>query len=238
MDVMEAAEEQATQALDQQEARRPLRRDAERNRERILLAAAEVFSARGLDASLDDIARQAGVGVGTVYRRFPDKESLVAELFTSKLDTMVGHAEHALHSPDPWTGLAECLEQIAETFSSDLGLRQMLMFGTYGSDRVSAARERMVPIVSALLKRAQAAGQVRGDLDPTDVPFIGLMLGLIAQYAGDIRPDIWRRYLTLILDGLRPQRSGTTALPVPALDPTEMESLIRTQAGRATRRTK
>jgi AcrR family transcriptional regulator len=215
--------------------KRPLRRDAERNRERILRAAAQVFSARGLDASLDDVARQAGVGVGTVYRRFPDKESLVGELFTSKLATMVAAAERACAVPDPWTGLTEFLEEVAETFAGDLGLRQMLMFGTYGSDRVSTAREQMVPVVTRLMERGQAAGQVRADLAPTDIPFIGLMLSLIAQYAGDIRPHIWRRYLALILDGLRPERSGTTPLPIPALVPTEMENLIRTQGHRATR---
>lgn len=214
------------------QVRRPLRRDAERNRERILEAAAQVFSARGLDASLDDVARQAGVGVGTVYRRFPDKESLVGELFSSKLATMVAAAERACQAPDPWTGLTEFLEKMAEAFAGDLGLRQMLMFGTYGSDRVSTARERMVPVVTRLIERAQAAGQARADLAPTDVPFIGLMLSLIAQYAGDIRPGIWRRYLAFILDGLRPERSGTTPLPIPALEPAEMENLIRAQGHR------
>lgn len=223
---MEAADEQT---------RRPLRRDAERNRERILEAAAQVFTSRGLDASLDDVARAAGVGVGTVYRRFPDKESLVAELFTSRLATMVAAAERAYHHPDAWTGLTEFLELIADTFAGDLGIRQMLMFGTYGSDLVSTARERMVPVVSRLVERAQATGQVRADLSPTDIPCIGLMLSLIAQYAGDIRPHIWQRYLALILDGLRPERSGTTPLPIPALLPSEMENLIRTQGNRVTR---
>jgi len=88
---------------------RPLRRDAERNRQRILLAAAEVFTQRGLEATLDDVARQAGVGVGTVYRRFPDKESLVAELFADRIDAMVAVAEQALAAPDPWQALVSYL---------------------------------------------------------------------------------------------------------------------------------
>src|SRR6266566_2146364 len=75
---------------------RPLRRDAERNRQRILRAAAEVFTERGLQATLDDVARRAGVGVGTVYRRFPDKEALVEALFTERLDALAGFAELAL----------------------------------------------------------------------------------------------------------------------------------------------
>jgi AcrR family transcriptional regulator len=211
---------------------RPLRSDAERNRQRILRAAAEVFTVQGLDASLDDVARHAGVGIGTVYRRFADKEALAAELFTDRIDSMVAAAERAYAAPDPWQALVGFLEYVADMFSGDLGLRQMLMFGTYGTDKVSYAREQMRPAVTKLIERAQAAGQVRADLAGTDIPFIGFMLSTAAQYAGETRPDIWRRYLVLLIDGLRPSRSGTTPLPVAALDPAEMERLIRTQGGR------
>src|SRR3954467_7812049 len=117
-------------------AERPLRKDAERNRKRILHAAAEVFGERGLDATLDDVARRAGVGVGTVYRRFPDKESLVAELFQGRIDDLVAVAEQACTADDPWTGLVSYLEHIATTMSGDFGLRQMMLFATYGQDRV------------------------------------------------------------------------------------------------------
>ena len=88
---------------------RPLRRDAEMNRQRILRAASQVFTARGLQATLDDVARQAGVGVGTVYRRFPDKEALVDALFEDKLQALVTEAERALEAPDSWTGLVTLL---------------------------------------------------------------------------------------------------------------------------------
>src|SRR5215470_17846329 len=89
---------------------RPLRRDAERNRQRILAAAAEVFTERGLDATLDEVARAAGVGIGTVYRRFPDKESLIAELFRDRIDALVTVAEEACAALDPWQGLTGYLE--------------------------------------------------------------------------------------------------------------------------------
>src|SRR5215468_12232436 len=92
-------------------APRPLRRDAERNRQLILRAASEVFTSRGLQASLDDVAQHAGVGVGTVYRRFPDKEALVEALFEERLDTMAGLAEQGLADPDPWAGLVFFLEE-------------------------------------------------------------------------------------------------------------------------------
>jgi AcrR family transcriptional regulator len=206
---------------------RPLRKDAERNRLRILQAAAEVFTEQGLRATLDDVADRAGVGVGTVYRRFPDKEALVEALFTERLDMLVGYAERALAEPDPWTGLAFFLERAAVVIAGDRGLRQILMYATYGRDRVDQARTRMLPVVSAMVERAQAAGQVRADLRPTDVPLMLFMLGATAEYALHVRPEIWRRYLTLMLDALRPDRTGTSELYELALSPDEMTQAMR-----------
>src|ERR1051325_8125083 len=100
---------------------RPLRRDAERNRQRILEAASEVFNERGLEVSLDEIARHAGVGVGTVYRRFRSKEELVEALFMDRLDTVAAVADEALSTPDPWTGLVSFMEQMAGIMAGDTG---------------------------------------------------------------------------------------------------------------------
>jgi AcrR family transcriptional regulator len=211
---------------------RPLRRDAERNRQRILAAAAEVFNERGLDVSLDEIARHAGVGVGTVYRRFSTKEELVEALFMDRLDSVAAIADQALGAPDPWSGLVSFMERMAEIMAGDLGLRQILMFATYGRDLVAVARERNAPLVERLVERAQAAGQLRGDLMQTDIVFIVFVLAEAAQLAQAASPDIWRRYLTLILDGMRPGREGTTPLPVGALLPGEMEKSMRRAAPR------
>src|SRR6516162_8806015 len=133
---------------------RPLRKDAERNRLRILRAATEVFTEQGLRATLDDVADRAGVGVGTVYRRFPDKEALVEALFTERLDSLVGFAEQALADPDPWAGLVDLLERAAMVMAGDRGLRQMLMYATYGHDRVEQARTRMQPVITKVVERA------------------------------------------------------------------------------------
>lgn len=213
-------------------AARPLRRDAERNRERILAAAAEVFTQRGLDVSLDEVARHAGVGVGTVYRRFADKEELVETLFTERIDEVAAMARRALELPDPWAGLVSFLEQLATALTGDVGLRELLMFATYARDRVSYARETFTPLVSTLVDRAKASGHARADLAPTDVPFIALMLSAAAEYAQQSRPEIWRRYLTLLIDGMCSSRGGSTPLPVPALLPGEMETMMRQHAGR------
>jgi AcrR family transcriptional regulator len=211
---------------------RPLRRDAERNRQRILAAAAEVFNERGLDVSLDEIARHAGVGVGTVYRRFSTKEELVEALFMDRLGLVAAIADQALGALDPWSGLVSFMERMAEVMAGDLGLRQILMFATYGRDLVAIARERNAPLVERLVERAQAAGQLRSDLRQTDIVFIVFVLTEAAQLAQAASPDIWRRYLTLILDGMRPGREGTTPLPVPALLPAEMEKSMRQAAPR------
>jgi len=215
---------------------RPLRRDAERNRQRILSAAAEVFTQRGLDATLDDVARQAGVGVGTVYRRFPDKESLVAELFQDRIDTLVAVAEDACTAPDPWQALVSYLEYAAASMADNLGLRQLMMFATYGADKVAYAREQMRPAITKLVERAQAAGALRPDFDATDVPLIALMLSSAAEYAGPVQPEVWRRYLALLVDGMPPSRAGTSDLPVPALSPDEIETAMRAHGQRTSTR--
>jgi len=211
---------------------RPLRRDAERNRRRILRAASEVFTTSGVEATLDDVALQAGVGVGTVYRRFPDKEALIEALFEERLDTMVGLAEEGLAGPDPWAGLVFFLEQAGGLLAGDRGLRQILMFATHGRDRVGEARARLLPAVTELVARAQADGSVRADLRPTDIPLIEFMLAMLAEYARPVRPGVWRRYLAIILDGLRPARATVTALPEPPLSPAEIGTAMREMPAR------
>jgi AcrR family transcriptional regulator len=213
-------------------ASRPLRRDAERNRQRILAAAAEVFTQRGLDVSLDEVARHAGVGVGTVYRRFADKEELVEALFTERVEEIATIAERALEEPHPWEALKSFLDQWTAAMAGDVGLRQLLMFASYSGERLLYARQRFAPLVRALVARAQATGQLRSDFEPTDVPFIALMLSTAAEYAQDCRPEIWRRYLTLLIDGMGASRDGITPLPVTALNMDEMQMTMGQQTER------
>jgi AcrR family transcriptional regulator len=211
---------------------RPLRRDAERNRQRILKAASEVFTERGLDVSLDEVARHAGVGVGTVYRRFGTKEDLVEALFVDRIESVAVLAEEATRVSDPWSGLAFFMEQAAGKLAGDLGLRQMMMFAVYGGDKIWYARQRNQPLVTKLVERAQAAGQLRSDLRPTDIPFILFVLSEAAQFARQTSPEIWRRYLTIVLDGLRPEREAVTPLPVPAMRPEDFEKTVWQNAPR------
>jgi AcrR family transcriptional regulator len=208
---------------------RPLRRDAERNRQRVLAAAAQVFTERGIDATLDEVARAAGVGIGTVYRRFPDKEALIAALFRERIDNLVTVAEDALAAPDPWQGLVSYLEYAAAAMADDTGLRQLMMFGTYDRDQVCYARDRMRPVITKLVERAQASGDLRGDFEATDVKMIAFMLGSLAEYAAAVAPDVWRRYLAMLIDGLRPSRGEVSRLPARAPTPRQLGELMRSQ---------
>lgn len=213
-------------------AARPLRRDAERNRQAILRAAAEVIGERGLEASLDDVARRAGVGIGTVYRRFPCKEALTEALFAERLDALVAIAEQSLAGPDPGAGLHRYLEGAAELLVADRGLRQILMFAPFGHDQACHAREKLQPVVGRLIERAQAAGMVRADLRASDIPPIMLMLAAAADYARPVRPNGWRRYLRLLADSLAPSRSEPTALPEPALTLDELRLAMQARRSR------
>ena len=211
---------------------RPLRRDAERNRQRILRAASEVFNERGLEVSLDEIARYAGVGVGTVYRRFRTKEELVEALFVDRIDSIAAIAEKALEASDPWSGLVSFMEQMAEMLAGDLGLRQMLMFATYGQDRVAYARQRNAPLVQRLVERARRPGSSGATSGRPTSRSSSSCWPRPPSWRDSACPGIWRRYLTLILDGLRPGREGVTPLPVAAMAPEEMEMSMRQAAPR------
>src|SRR5216117_1033552 len=122
---------------------RPLRRDAELNRRRILESAREVFSQRGLQATLDDVAHHAGVGVGTVYRRFPDKEQLIEALFETRLEEIAALAGQALAADDAWEGLVGFLEGTMGLQAADRGLKEVVLGGPHGRSHVAAARQRI-----------------------------------------------------------------------------------------------
>ena len=198
-------------------ATRPLRADAERNRARILAAAAEIFAERGLDVSLDDIAAHAGVGVGTVYRRFPDKDALIDALFEEKIGRVVALADECLEIEDPWEGFTTFMRGMCRMQAEDRGFKDAMLARDRGRERMAGARERIAPRAMQLLARAQEAGAVRSDLGPFDVPMLNLCVGLIADRTRDIAPDYWERVLTIIIDGISAQ-GPTTPMPVESLD--------------------
>ncbi|MGW4834108.1 TetR/AcrR family transcriptional regulator [Amycolatopsis japonica] len=197
---------------------RPLRRDAELNRQRIIAAARDVFGERGLEATLDDVAHHAGVGVGTVYRRFPSKEHLVEAMFVDQFETIREFAEEALRAEDSWEGFADFTWRAAELHAGDRGLREVMLSNVFGQERVAEAKSRMVPLITQLVERAQTAGVLRADFVPTDMPLLHQMIGSVIEFTHGIQPDLWRRCLAMLLDGLRAEPGRATPLPHPPLD--------------------
>jgi AcrR family transcriptional regulator len=216
------------------ETPRPLRKDAERNRQRILEAARELFAERGLQATLDDVAHRAGVGVGTVYRRFADKEQLIEALFESRLDQMAALAEDGLTDDDAWHGLVTFLEGVLSLQAADRGLKEVALGGPHGRSHVAAARQRIAPLVGRLVLRAKQQGALRADVEVSDMPLLQLMIGTIVDCTREVQPELWRRFLAIVLEGMRARPDGVEPLPVEALS---MEQVaVAMTAWRAPRR--
>lgn len=196
---------------------RALRKDAAINRERLLDAASELFAQRGLDVTLNDIAHHAGVGVATAYRRFANKEEVIDALFEQRLQDVAAVARDALDDPDAWHGLVTFLERSLEMQFGDRGLTQIMNSPSLGNARVADARDRIAPLIEALVERAKQSGAVRPDLDQTDLIFVQLGLSAIIDSSRTVEPDLYRRYLDIFLDGIRTEPRTFTDLAVPAL---------------------
>ena len=207
---------------------RPLRRDAARNRELILTTAAEVFAEQGLDAGYDEIARRAGIGVGTVYRRFPERAELVQALFESRIEEMVAIGQEAVAMPDAWEGLTWFFERSVEKQVADRGLKEVMVQTLNESGQMTVGRERIGPIVESLMQRAQADGMLRQDVGVTD---LGMQLMLIGSLSTPDQPELWRRYLALLFDGLR-ARPDTSPLPLESPPDEAMHTLMCNLQGR------
>lgn len=200
-----------------------LRRDAVRNRGRILAAARLLFAERGLHVTMDEIAREAGVGVGTVYRRFPNRDALIATLFEERLQEYVANAEEAAAHPDPGEALETLLERTIEMQAVDRGLHELLVGDAEAHERLARTRNDLRPVIEDLLRRAHRSGALRPDVAITDLPVLGLMLREVVDFSHDVAPQLWRRYLAILLDGIR---STGRPLPQPALAQEQLEAAM------------
>ncbi|MGA2928695.1 MAG: helix-turn-helix domain-containing protein [Solirubrobacteraceae bacterium] len=181
---------------------RPLRADARRNRERILASARGVFAEYGAEAQIDDVARQAGVGVGTVYRHFATKEALLAELLREKFRLFSARAREALTQDDePFAVFEDLLRRNAETAASDAAVQHALAAADeHIWAQASSEREELVAVTGELIARARCAGTIRQDVDANDIAM--LMCGLCSTMGSKPGFD-WRRHLDLVIDMLR-----------------------------------
>jgi AcrR family transcriptional regulator len=183
--------------------RRRLRSDAERNRLTVLEAARAAFAEQGVEASLEEIARRAGVGIGTLYRHFPrGREQLVAEALVDQVSQYVTAAEQALQVPDPWTGFARFVEQICAMQAADRGLGDLLAMALPADERIEELRAQANELVLELVLRAQTAGRLREDFVGEDLILLLIANTAILHVTRDDAPGASRRWVGLFLDAV------------------------------------
>lgn len=197
-----------------------LRRDAQRNRERIVSSARELFASDGVDVSVEDVTRNASVGMGTLYRHFRTKQDLVDAVLEEAFDAYVGLAREALEANDGWSGLTTFLERTLELHASNRCLLEVVRSSEHGRAGAQATRKRVRPLLEELVARAQAQGALRGDVTAEDIPVLLWSVGRVVETTADVAPELWRRQLGLLLDGLRADAS--TPLPVPPLTKSQL----------------
>jgi AcrR family transcriptional regulator len=189
-------------------AQRPLRADARRNHRRLLAAARVAFTEHGAEASLDDIARRAGVGSGTLYRHFPTRQALMEAVYRDQVEALCAQGYELLDSLPPGDALAAWLRALADYIATKRGLASTLtaIMGDQGSQVFASCKQALFAVATALLTRAQGSGAVRPDADVRDL----LMLVHAIAVAAEQAPDGAERLLVLVMDGLRHQQPSAS----------------------------
>ncbi len=216
-----------------QPARRP-RKDVLRNREHLLRVADELVAEQGLRISLNELAQRAGVGVSTVYRHFPDPQKVIDALFEQRIDTVTELFRAAELVEDPLQALRQLLVSIGEVQAADRAVFEVIAQTMTPDQHQRLLRGRLRPLARRIIERAHATGQLRADFTTSDIPMIIHMLRAVSEYTLDVRPDLWRRYLEVIIDGflnntnaLGQQQPG---LATPPLTPKQVDHIVAAHA--------
>ena len=192
---------------------RALRADAARNRDAILTQARQMFATGGLGVSLEEVAARAGVGIGTLYRRFPSRSSLIAAALGDKLAEYASVAAEALAAADPWAGFCEFVQRSCELQAGNRGLAELLMMTLPAEAGIERIRQEADARISALIERAKATGQLRPDFAYPDLALLLMATAGVMHLLGPDAPDAWRRFLGLAVHGVR--EPGSADLPGP-----------------------
>jgi AcrR family transcriptional regulator len=203
-----------------------LRADAQRNLVRVLDAAREVFAEQGIDAPVTEIADRAGVGVGTIFRRFPTKDDLLVAVVEQRTQQLIEAADVALESPDPGAALRGFMEtatamQISDVCWCEAGA------DLFEREGIRELTDVLVGKIGELLTSAQTAGQIRSDVRALDIPVLLMAVAKSGLMLEDAVPGAWKRYLAIILDGLRPE--AARPLPRRPLSRRQFEVVRRSQ---------
>jgi AcrR family transcriptional regulator len=208
---------------------RRLRRDAQRNRDALLDAARADFAEHGLDAPLEQVAKHAGVSIGTLYRHFPSRLDLIGALFTDKLQRWRDAAEQAAARDDAWEGFVQLTETMCELWADDRGFNDLVSIRLPDSAGLTAIQNRIHALTVRIMRRAQEQGTLRTDITPEDLAFVIWSHSRITQATRTVAPDAWRRHLYLMLDGFRAERAHP--LPEPPLSPRQAHDAMTTLGG-------
>jgi AcrR family transcriptional regulator len=210
---------------------RVLRADARRNLERILAAARDVFAEYGSEVSVADIADRAGVGTATIFRRFPTKDALVAAVIEQRLADLVAQVNQELAQPDPGRAFRGFMRTIAECNVHDRCFCEAAGTDVFRDPHVAPLVDEFLKGLETLLTRAQASGAVRKDVTAVDALVLVFAVAQSAHAVEDAAPDAWRRYLDLLLDGLRPEGAHRLSRRAPTLG-----ELVQAKHARTSRR--
>lgn len=205
-------------------APRRLRADAARNQQRIISAASELFAEHGLEITLDDVAARAGVGVGTVYRRFANKQELISEVFEQNVGEFAAAVDTAANHPDPWQGLVQLFDYCCRHMAANRGLSEVLLEMRDSVERFTCVRDRIRPGMNYVVQRAKDSGAVQPDLEPGDFFALVNMVDAVAGFARTVNPEVWRRYANVVLNGVRGDSVPRLPLSVPALTDDEVHA--------------
>ncbi len=199
-----------------------LRRDAARNRAKLLAAGRDVFAEQGPDASLEEVARRAGVGIGTLYRHFPSREALAEEIFAEHIDEVVAAAQAAATAEDAWAGLVAFLERVLDLQARNLPLRDLFL--RHRGGRAAERRRMVLPLLEQLVQRGREQRAVRDDLAVGDLLLTLWSFAPLHEATAGVAPNVWRRHLRILLDGMRP--IAATPQEVPPLAGRRLERAI------------
>ncbi|MET8521566.1 TetR/AcrR family transcriptional regulator [Nocardioides sp. NBC_00163] len=188
-----------------------MRADAERNRERVLDAARELFAEEGLDASTNEIARRAGVGVATLFRRFPTRDDLVGAVFADRMAAYVAATDEALANPDPWQGFCGYIERVCRMQADDRGFADVLTLTFPTAKALEDDRNRAAEALGVLLDRAKASGRLRQDFAHQDVPLILIANAGVVTATRNAAPDAWKRLVGYLIQAF----AAEAAHPLP-----------------------
>jgi AcrR family transcriptional regulator len=188
-----------------------LRSDAERNRKLVLAAANEVFAERGLEAPMNEIARRAGVGIATLYRRFPTREDLITATFSVKMKAYADAIDQALQDPDPWRGFCRYIERVCEMQACDRGFTHVLILTFPTAKAFEADRNRGYQGFIQLIARAKQTGRLRPDFSSEDMILLLMANAGVITAAGESAPDAWRRLVAYMVQAF----SADHAEPLP-----------------------